>query len=304
MHLLKVFGFLVVCNSFQLFGQQITEQGAYYGVTYENGPTYAAIFDRVVIKGFFVYGKKEGVYYNLSRQVANSHKAYKKFTFDLLDRLLVVGETVDGKMDLMDETGQYYYMQKGNYSAVRAGKKRITYANDKLLLLKSGQKLGVYDWEKKEEIVPPIYDKLKVHESCEAGDYFIFTQLDGLNEARTNKGKVELSFSSAVVDDIYPSPDCRGYMLKKGTKMGYCYQISKDKFFLIKPRYDEILFPSDDPDIIFVVNRGKYGLYYKFISYLKCRYDKIELMDHDYILAKLTRKGRTRHLHQNGKIID
>jgi hypothetical protein len=270
---------------------------------YDGQEHYAAVFDEIKIKGFFVYGRIGAEYFNLSRDKDNVNKAYKRFNFSLSERLLVVGYTLSGKVDVMDDTGEHFYLTDGDYSKVQAIKKQSHYGNDDVLLVKRKGKQGLYNWSLQKEVLAPVYDKIIIHESCDSNDYFLFAKEDGKNLVIGLNGEVKMSFRSKWVKDIKPSSICEGYYLYTSTGMGYCVQLSNGKYFLIKPVFNRFFFPLGDPSVIVTEKGDKLGLYYNFKRLLKPQFSEIELLMDNYILARVKKGEEEYLLKRTGELI-
>lgn len=294
------FGLSLAINA---HSQEIFQNGDKFGLRYDGVVFYTAVYDEIKIKAFFVYGRVGNTYTNLSRNKDNFTEAYKKFSFSLIDRLLVIGYKHNGKLDILDETGQHVYLRDGDYSKVLAGHRRITYGNDDILLVRKSGKLGLYDWTSQKEILPPLFDKIGLHESCNGQGYFIYTQLQSENSIRNDKGVELMNFRSPKVDDMLPSDICEGYFVMHQGFKGYCCQMRNGKYFLIKPIYENIEFPNNNSSLIIVERREKFGLYFNYKRMTKCKYEEIELLDDPYVLAKLTKNEVTFLLKRNGEII-
>lgn len=293
---------LIACANLS-YAQEVFQKNEKYGLSYDGSEYYAAVFDQIVIREFFVYGKMGDLYFNLSRNKENVHHNYKKFNFSLYDRLLVIGEREDGKLDLLDETGQHFYLKEGDYSKVFVKPKNITYGNDDVLMVKRDGKLGLYNWPERREILNPEYRKISLHESCNSGSYFIYAKSESNNLILDESGNEILKFKSRWVDDMYPTPNCEGYFLNWKGLIGFCCKMRDGRYFLIKPRYEEIIFPNNDTSVILVRNDENFGLYYNFQRMLKCKYEEIELLDHPYMIARVVRKGDTKMLKRTGELV-
>jgi hypothetical protein len=291
----------LVCAQFSM-AQEVFQKGNYFGLKYDGAEWYAAVFDEIEIHDYFVAGRMGTLYYNLSKNKKNIDKAYRKFNYSLTDRLLVIGETTKGTIDILDETGQNYYLKDGPYRKVLSKKKQRFYGNDDLLIVKKNSKQGIYNWVEKTELLPPVYSKIIIHETCDFGGVFIYAQ-DGLTHTIFDeKGNQVLSFKATMVSDIYPSNICDGYIIQWEHKVGFCKRMKNGKFFLIKPLYDDIYFPNGDASVIVVENRERKGLFVNYRQFLKCRYDEIEISENNYYLAVVTRKGVKKILKNNGEL--
>jgi hypothetical protein len=287
-----------------LFAQEIFENGDKVGLKYNGVVHYSAIYDKIVITDYFVCGIKDEYSYNLSRNKSHSTKKYRRFKFDLLDQLLVVGVTTDGKKDLFDDTGQHLYLEDGDYDRVFSKSEKIKYGNNDLVLVSKKGKLGLYNWTQKKEIVSPIQSKIVVHESCMKDSYIIYVKRKGENTVIKPSGEKILSFRAKSVQDIYHSTICKGYILKRNTKIGFFYQRSNQKNFLIKPIYEDLFFPTSDPKIIIVQRYGRYGLYYNYKRVLKCKYDSIEIVNNRYAIARVVKNEKEMTLNSSGILVN
>lgn len=282
--------------------QEVFKKGHHYGLKYDGGEYYAAVFDEITIKEYFVSGRIGNTYYNLSRNKSTIDRKYRKFHFDLFDRLLVIGHTYEGTIDIMDETGEHYYLMDGPYNKVLSRKEYEHYGNDDLLTVRKRGKLGLYDWVKQKEILPTKFSRIKIHETCRFGSYFIYAKR-GLEHCVYSEQQEQLiSFRAFYVTDIYPASICDGYIIESGPKIGYCRKMSNGKYFLIKPRFDDIYFPKDDASFIIVENREKQGLYLNYHKLLKCKYEEISPSQSPYYVAIVKRKGVTKMVNSNGDL--
>ena len=284
------------------FSQLIYKENGYYGLKYEAGPKYLAIFDQVKLKEFFAYGRKDGKWYNLSLNSENSEIPYKRFHFHLIDQLLVVGERADGKLDLLDETGQFFYLKAVDLNRIKKLPKKSTYRFDDLVITVKNRKRGLFNWVNKKQLMPTQFKSVVVHEKPRSGDFVIYTQAKKLNQLWSSAGDLLVEFESSVVDDLYPDSICDGYYIKRGVHLGYMLPKADGRYFLVKPVYESITFPYRDPSMIFLKRGEQYGLIYKYKTYLKCKYDEIEIIDRGYKLARAQRKGKWFILHQNGEL--
>jgi len=287
----------------QLFAQEIFQNGEKFGLKYNGVVHYSAIYDKIVITDYFVYGKKDEYVFNLSKDKSLSDKVYRRFKFDLMDQLLVVGVTEDGKKDLLDETGQHLYLENGDYDRIFSKSEKIKYGNNDVVLVSRTGNLGLYNWTLRKEILPPVYDKIVVHESCLSDSYIIYVQKKGQNSVIQPSGKKIISFKAKSVQDLYHATICRGYILKRNNKIGYYYKRSEDRRFLIKPIYEDLFFPTDDPKIIIVQRYGKYGLYYNYKRVLKCKYESIEIVNSTYIIARVVKNEKEMTLNSSGELV-
>ena len=80
--------------------------------------------------------------------------------------------------------------------------------------------------------------------------------------------------------------------MKRGDKVGYCYKKKNGNFFLIKAVYDDVFFPTNSPTIVVVQSIDKYGLYSNFQKVLKCKFNKIEVLNENYIFAIATKTNK------------
>lgn len=283
--------------------QEIFKKGDHYGLKYDGVEYYAAVFDEIKIKQYFVQGRMGTVYYNLSKKKENADKPYRKFNYKLADRLIIIGKTTTGKIDILDETGENYHLYDGNYDKVLTRSLQHNYGNDDILTVRKKGKLGLYNWVLKKEILEPKYNKVVLHESCDDRSHLIYAK-KGLTQIMINeKGEEILSFKAAFVSDIFPADICQGYIIQWQHKVGYCMKRSNGKFFLIKPYYDDIYFPKGDASIIILENNEHYGMYVDYRKALRCKYDDIEYLDNPYSVALITRKGVRWKLQANGELV-
>lgn len=292
--------FLLV-SSRQLLAQTIFKKGEHYGLRYEQ-VEYAAVFDEVIIKDYFAYGRMGSVYYNLNPSKKNTERTYRKFDFRFADRLLVIGQTIDGKIDIMNETGEHFYLLDGPYTKVIKNKRQSFYGNDDLLIVKKGFNKGVFNWTTGQEIISPEFGQLTMHESCEYGGVIIFAKKGMHNKLFDEKGNQVLHFKGSMVSDVYPSNICKGFIIQWKHKVGYLNRLPNGKYFLIKPIYDNIYFPHGDDRLIIVQNRDRSGLYHNYRRLLKCKYEEINLIDNPYQLAVVKKRGIKEVLMNNGEL--
>lgn len=298
----RLIGFILFTTFvFNANGQEVFQRGNYYGLKYEGVEQYAAVFEEIEVKEYFAYGKIGEEWFNLSVNKDMSKRAYRKFNFSHWNSLLVIGYRVDGNVDILNESGEFFYVENGDFSKVVSNPKTMTYQGDNLILTKREGQYGLYDWTRNLEILPPNFDKIAVHEDCEHTGYFIYHKKDGLNSV-VEKGEVKMRFKSQLVDDMFPSDICQGYMIKSKGKKGYCFELRSGKYFLIKPKYDEIAFPFDNTEVILVRRGDNFGLYYNYQLLLKPRYQEIELYDDHYLLAKVTKRSGTYLVSRAGEI--
>ena len=302
--MIKSLGFLIlfiVPNFF--YAQEVFELGDKYGVKYNGKVVYNACYDKVVITDYFAAGKIEANWYNLSKNKAFVDKEYTKFYYEVRQELLVVGFNRGGGIDIFNETGDFLYLECGDYSKVRSTTcYSAPYDTDLLIVFKGGKK-GLYHWPQKKEILPPVYDKLKLHYSCGERSS-LFLQKEGLNIVLNSYGEEEFKFQNKSIDDVYVRDDCDGYILKKGNKMGYARKLRSGKYFLIKPLYNALVFEENNADIILTKRGYKYGLFYKNKPILKCKYDKIEIINNDYILGFAYKNYKKHSFDKNGRIVE
>ena len=281
--------------------QEIFKKGEHYGLKYDGAEFYAAVFDEIKIQEYFVEGRMGTVYYNLSKNKDNSSKSYRKFNYKLSDRLIVIGETTEGKIDILDETGENFHLNDGDYDKVITRKAQLNYGNDDILTVRKKGKYGLYNWVKRSEILPPVYSKIIIHESCENVAHLIYAK-KGLKHALINDKGIEfINFKAAFVSDIFPSDVCDGYIIQWQHKVGYCKIKKNGKLFLIKPYYDDIYFPKGDASVIVLENKEKYGLYVDYRKALRCRYDQIQYVDEPYSIAIIEKRGARWKLQKNGE---
>jgi len=283
--------------------QEVIEYGELYGVKYDDRLVHSTLYEEVNIKDYFVYGKKEKRFYNLSQSAKYSQTPYVKFKFHLLNQLLVVGIREDGKVDLFDETGEHIYLKEfpgQNLLSI------VDYADEfreDLLMVKKDRKLGVVNWVDGQVIVQPRYDEIKIHNLCESQELLFFGRNGNQNEILNQHGEVMVSFWALRVNDIYHANVCAGYIIRRGYKIGYMVKKRNGKYFLIKPDYDDITFPTNDSKIILTKKNNQYGLYYNFQEVLKCKYELITVVDQNYILAEVTHHGIKYRVDNNGKMV-
>lgn len=294
-----IFCLLIQLNA---FNQEVFEYGDKFGVKYNERLIHSAVYEEVNIKDYFVFGKKEQRFYNLSQSGKYSTIPYRKFKFHLLDQLLVLGVREDYTLDLYDETGEFIYAQNAPYRNLRSIFGYADQFREDLLIAKKVGGIGVYDWVNKKEIVEPVYDDLKIHNSCAGNRLLIFARKGAQNEVLNDEGKRVLSFRAGNVDDIYPANNCVGFILRRGYKIGYMVRKSSGKFFLIRPKFDDVLFPSDNSKIILTKKEDEYGLYYNYREILKCKYSNIEIIDRNYVLAIVTHNGLKYSVNHSGKM--
>lgn len=266
-------------------GQNVFQSEELFGLEMNGKTIYNADYDEIIVNDYFIYGRKDKLHYILSENIENSKKAYKKFLFHLTDDLLVVGITADNKLDLLSEDGSHFYMQDGNYDKAHSSKDYCDEENSDVLLVTKDGKFGFYNWVKKTELVPAQYDRLQMHEGCPSTGKIIYSGKGHNNAVWSEKNGMLFSFKSAAVDDIYQSTICEGYILKFGNKIGYIREKKNGKFFLVKPIYEDLYFPTGDPNTVMVESYGRYGLYHNNRMILKCKYSSIEVIDGNYIFA-------------------
>lgn len=289
--------------------QSIFKSGEKYGLEFEGETIYNADYDEIYFKDYFIYGKKGKYFYILSEEKANSKKGYKRFLFHLTSELLVVGITDENKLDILSEDGGHYYLKDGNYDRVESIENHTDSPDPDLLLVSKSGKIGIYNWVKKTEFIPPNYDRLKLHDGCDESGRLTYAGKGSENTLWSENNGLLFSFNSRLIDDIYPATVCEGYILKFGLKIGYIREKKNGKLFLIKPIYEDLYFPTNDPNIIMLKTFDQYGLYYNNRMILKCKYSSIEVIDGNYIFAvavkyqKLLDIEKTYNINKEGKVI-
>lgn len=269
--------------------QNIFQSGELFGLEFEGETIYNADYNEIIFKDYFIYGRKGKYLHILSENKEHHKKAYKKFLFHLSSELLIVGITADNTMDLISEDGSHYFMQEGNYDRVELSEEYTDTPDRDVLLVSKNGKMGFYNWVKKKELVPAKYDRLQMHDGCESTGALVYMGVGRNNTLWSEKNGLLFSFNATAVDDIYQSTVCEGYILKYGQKIGYIREKRNGKFFLIKPIYEDLYFPTGDPNTIKVEAFGNYGLYTDNRMILKCRYSEIEVIDGNYIFAIATK---------------
>ncbi|UKN03249.1 WG repeat-containing protein [Paracrocinitomix mangrovi] len=293
--------FLIVLSV--VYGQEKFKNGEKYGLKYNGIVMYNAEYDQIVIHEYFVAGKKEHLWYNLSPVEKNAITPYKKFDFSLSESLIVVGLRKGGGLDVMDETGSNIYLENGDFDKLSIFGAEGSYQNDDLLLVKKNGKFGVIDWTKQKTVLPPIYSKIKIHKHCHPDSYIFFTQKGHELAIVDHNGDEVMSFNSRLVQDMYPALNCNGFYLKKGIYYGFCQKQSNGKYFLIPPKYDDISFPTGSTDFIVLTKNDKKGLYFRKQLVLKCRYEEIWEADSPYFVANVRVNGILKRLHPNGMLL-
>lgn len=295
--LFQIILFVCFCNA-----QEIIEYGGLYGVKYNERLIHSALYEEVKIKDYFVYGKKGKRFYNLSESAELSATPYLKFRFHLLNQLLVVGIREDGKVDVFDETGQHLYIREFLGQNVLSTAQYSDEIYEDLLMLKKDRKLGVVNWVDGRMIIHPRYDEIKIHQNCNSRELLFFARNGNQNDILNSQGEVMVSFWALGVKDIYHPDVCAGYIIRKGNKIGYMIQKNNRKYFLIKPNYDDITFPTNHPSIILTRKNERFGLHYNFREVLKCKYESIQLVNKNYILAEVNHKGVKYSVDRSGKM--
>ena len=281
--------------------QEIFQKGNHYGLKYDGVEYYAAVFDEIKIKRSFVEGRMGTVRYNLSMNKENSQKSYRRFSYKHQDNLLIIGYTTDGKIDILNETGEIYYLYDGNYNKVLQ-KDFIGYNNDDMLIVRRRGKVGVYSWVQKREILPTEFTKIKVHESCEYGKYFIYARRMITHSIWDENGRELLKFVAPNITDISPHSNCEGYTLHWHFKRGYCERKRDGSYFLLKPKYDGLEFPLGNSSVIITENRERFGLYLNNRKIFGCKYEKITYIDDPYMVAIAEKYGVRWHVKKNGDL--
>ncbi|MFT4600241.1 MAG: hypothetical protein ACI857_000415 [Arenicella sp.] len=284
--------------------QEVFEYGEKFGVKYNSVVVHSAKYDKIVITDYFVAGKIEANWYNLAVDVERATKPYRRFNYDLKEDLLIYGVSLNGKIDLFNETGEFVYMEEGDYSKIRTTRDfGFAYNSDLVVVSKLG-KHGLYNWPKKMEILPAINDKLVMHLDCEDKRTDLYLQKDGMNMVLNPFGEEVFTFRNKSIDDVYAQGDCDGYILKRGQKKGYARKLRSGKYFLIKPVYNELSFEGDNADIITVKKGEKHGLFYKNKQILRCKYDKIEITNNGYIMGFAYKNYRKISFDKEGKTVE
>jgi hypothetical protein len=294
--------FILPCT---LLSQEVFQYGDSYGVKYNGAVVHNARYSKIERTDYFVAGKDELYWYNLSQKGLYPEKRYKKFLYHLKNELIIVGLTTEGKIDLFNETGEFIYMLDGDYDKV-SSTFDLSYGmyDSELLCLSRKGKKGLYNWLHKKEVLPPLYDKIKIHTNCKnGGEMMLFLQDEGVNRVMNPFGEVVFEFSNRSIDDISNQSACDGFMLKRGHKLGYMRRLRSGKYFLIKPIYDRLLFPEDNGDLILCQRGLKYGLYYKNKRILTCKYDKIDITDNGYIFGVAIRNLKKVTFDKEGTIM-
>lgn len=308
--MLKLISVIALLLATISWSQEVFEYRGKFGLSLDNGSKYNADYDEIITKEYFNYGKIDKWYYVLSEDKSLSKKGYKKFLFHLLDELLVIGITDENKLDLFDESGKQLLLADSEYSAIESSKNYSDTHISDLLIVKKNGKSGLYNWVKNKEIVPAENDVIKLHSDCKNLVGLIFTKQGAKNRLWQLNGEEIVSFSSRIVDDIYPSNVCEGYILKKSDKVGYLLKKGNQKYFLIKPIYSDIYFPTEDPKTILVEAYGKYGIYHNYRRLLKAKFDEIEVIDGNYIFAVATKHNdylgtsQSINIDREGRVID
>ena len=304
--MIRIISILIVLSFSSLsFTQEVYQYGDNFGVKYNGVAVHYAKYTKVEITDYFVAGKDELYWYNLSEKGESPEKPYKKFLFHLKDQLLVVGVTLEGKLDVFNETGEFLYMRDGDYDKVKSSFEiaGVNYNSDVLLIVKNG-KNGLYNWPNQTEILPAKYDKIKINQDCiNGGRMLLFLQEDGQNMVLNAFGEELVKFKNGTIDNIKYDKNCDGYLLERGLRKGFMRQLKSGKYFLIKPIYSDLIFPEDNSDIIICQKGTKYGLYYKNKRILACKYDKIDITDNGYIFGTAVKNLKKLTFDKEGKIV-
>ena len=269
------------------FGQDVYQYGDLFGVKYNGVVVHNAKYNKVEKTDYFLAGKDELYWYNLSEKGKSPEKKYKRFLYHLKNELLIVGVTTEGKIDLFNETGDIFYLENGDYDKVKStfDISFRMYDSELLLVSKNGKK-GLYNWVHQKEVLAPLYDDIKIHTDCSNhGKRMLYLRDEKYNLLMNPYGEIVFRFRNTQIDDISDQANCDGYMLKRGNRIGYMRGLKSGKYFLIKPVYDKLFFLEDNGDLIKCLKGSKYGLYYKNKMILPCKYDKIEITDNGYVLG-------------------
>lgn len=126
--------------------QEVFQFGDFFGVKYNGVVIHNARYSKVEKTDYFVSGKDELYWYNLSEKGKHPEKKYKRFLFHLKNDLIIIGITVEGKIDLFNETGEYVYLTDGDYQNIKSTFDiSIGTYNSELLLVSKGGKKGLYN---------------------------------------------------------------------------------------------------------------------------------------------------------------